>query len=99
LSTGTIQLWPTPDDSTTTITIHYQKPFDDMDATDNNFDFPSYWMQALIYTLAWTLAPEFGIPINDRGMLQKEALYWKGEALSYGSEEGSFYMQPDYRGN
>lgn len=97
LTTGTIKLWPTPNDSTTTITIHYQRPFDDMDATDNNFDFPAYWMQALIYTLAWTLAPEFGIPISDRGMLQKEALYWKNEALSYGSEEGSFYMQPDLR--
>lgn len=98
VASGVIQLWPTPDDSTTTVTIDYQRPFDDMDATGDNFDFPAYWMQAIIYTLAWTLAPEYGIPPNDRSILQKEAMYWKQEALSYGSEEGSFYISPDHRG-
>jgi hypothetical protein len=92
--TGIINLWPTPDESTTTIEIQYQRPFDDMDATDNNFDFPSYWIQALTYNLAWALSPEYGIPPTDRGILQKEALYWKDQALSYGSEEGSVYIQP-----
>lgn len=98
VASGVIQLWPTPDNSTTTITIDYQRPFDDMDATDNHFDFPAYWMQAIIYTLAWSLAPEYGIPPNDRSLLQKESQYWKQEALSYGSEEGSLYLQPDNRG-
>ena len=94
VASGIVKLWPAPDDSTTTITLHYQRPFDDMDAADNNFDFPSYWMQALIYNLAWALAPEYGIPPTDRGLLQKEALYWKAEALSYGSEEGSVSFTP-----
>jgi hypothetical protein len=93
-----IQLWPTPDDSTTVITLDYQRPFDDMDATDNNFDFPAYWMQALIYNLAWSLAPEYGTPPTDRGILQKEAMYWKQEALSYGSEEGSMFLSPNTQG-
>ena len=94
-TSGVIKLWPTPDNSTTTITIHYQAPFEDMDAAANDFDFPAYWIQALIYNLAWVLAPEYGIPPTDRSILQKEAMYWKGEALSYGSEEGSLYLQPD----
>jgi len=92
---GSIKLWPVPNDSTTTITLHYQRPFNDMDAAGNNFDFPSYWIQALIYNLAWALAPEYGIPPTDRGFLAKEAQHWKDEALSYGSEEGSVYFQPD----
>lgn len=95
--TGVIKLWPTPDNSTTTITIHYQAPFEDMDAAGNTFDFPAYWIQALIYNLAWSLSPEYGIPPTDRNMLQKEAMYWKGEALSYGSEEGSMQFTPDAR--
>lgn len=94
---GTIYLWPVPVNSTDTVTIHFQRPYQDMDASGNNFDFPSYWMQALIYNLAWTLAPEYGIPPTDRNILAKEALYWKQEALSYGSEEGSIYMQVDRR--
>jgi hypothetical protein len=92
---GVINLWPIPVNSTTTIIIHYQRPFEDMDSTTDNFDFPAYWTQALIYYLAWALAPEYGIPPTDRGILQKEAMYWKAEALSYGSEEGSLIFQPD----
>jgi hypothetical protein len=92
---GTIYLWPVPNNSTDTITIHYQRPYQDMDAAGNNFDFPSYWMQALIYNLAWALAPEYGIPPTDRNILAKEALFWKEQALSYGTEEGSIYLQPN----
>lgn len=99
VSTGIITLWPIPSESTTVITIDYQRPFDDVDAATDNLDFPSYWIQALTYLLAWSLAPEYGIPPTDRGVLQKEALYWKSEALSYGSEEGSIQFVPYHHGN
>jgi hypothetical protein len=95
VDSGIIKLWPTPDDSTTVITIHYQAPYEDMDSSSNSFDFPNYWIQALIYNLAWSMAPEYGIPPTDRGLLAKEAMYWKDQALSYGSEEGSLYIQPN----
>lgn len=93
-ATGTIKLWPTPDNSTTSITIHYHAPFEDMDAATDDFDFPAYWIQALIYNLAWALAPEYGIPPTDRNILAQEAKFWKSEALSYGSEESSLFLLP-----
>lgn len=96
-ASGVIKVWPTPDD-VYSITIHYQAPFEDMDAASNDFDFPPYWIQALIYNLAWALSPEYGVPPTDRGLIAKEAMYWKSEALSYGSEEGSIYLQVDSRG-
>lgn len=91
---GTIRLWPTPDNSTTSITIYYQSLYEDFDASSDDADFPSYWINALIYNLAWTLAPEYGVPISDRTLLSKEALYWKDIALSFGSEEGSLFLAP-----
>lgn len=94
-TTGVIKLWPTPDNSTTVIKFQYQSMFEDMDASTDDFDFPSEWMQALIYTLAWSLAPEYGIPPTDRGLLQKEAQYWHEYVLSMGSEEGSIFLQPN----
>ena len=94
--TGVISLWPTPVDSTTTITIHYQSQIEDMDASTDDFDFPSYWMNALIYNLAWNLAPEYGIPPQDRQMLQAEANYWHQMALSMDTEEGGIFIQPDW---
>lgn len=90
----TLMLWPTPSDSTTTITVHYQAPFEDMTADANNLDFPAYWSNAIIYNLAWVLSPEYGIPPTDRDKLAAEAKYWHDQALSYGSEEGSIFLQP-----
>lgn len=93
---GVIKLWPTPDDSTSTITVHYQTQFEDMDNATDDFDFPSEWIQPLIYALAWSLCPEYGIPIQDTEQLAKTAQYWHEYVLSMGTEEGSIYFQPDW---
>jgi hypothetical protein len=97
-NTGTIKLWPTPDNSTTTVTIEYQRPFQDMDASTDDLDFPNYWTQAIIYNLAWALAPEYGIPPTDRGLLIQEAKYFHEQALGFGSEDSSVFFQPDWQG-
>lgn len=91
---GVIKLWPTPDDSTTVITFQYVSPYEDVDFGNEDFDFPSEWMMAIVYTLAWVMAPEYGVPILDRQQLQKEADYWHQYALSMGSEQGSLFLQP-----
>lgn len=95
---GVIKLWPTPIDATTTITIVYQRPFEDMVTSTDDFDFPSYWTEALIYGLAWRLSGEYGVPIMDRQNLQKEAEFFHQQALSFGTEEGSLFFQPDSTG-
>lgn len=95
---GTIKLWPTPSDATTSITITYQRPFEDMVISTDDFDFPSYWTEAIIYGLASRLAPEYGIPLQDRAALRQEAEFYHNQALSYGTEEGSMFLQPDRAG-
>lgn len=95
---GTVNLWPIPNDSTTTITLVYQRPFEDMTASTDDFDFPAYWTEALIYGLAWRLSPEYGIPVSDRTVLAKEAEFFHQSALMFGQEEGSMYLQPDWSG-
>jgi hypothetical protein len=95
---GTIKLWPTPSDADTTITIVYQSPFEDMTTSTDTFDFPPYWTEALIYGLAWRLSGEFGIPLQDRQVIQKEAEYFHQMAMSFGTEEGSISLMPDWTG-
>ena len=97
-TSGQINLWPIPSDSTTTITILYQRPFEDMVASTDDIDFPSYWTEAMIYGLAWRLAPEYGVPTPDRSTLSKEAEFFHQQALMFGMEEGSMYLQPDWSG-
>ena len=95
---GTLNLWPTPSDSNTQIILTYQRPFEDMNASTDNFDFPSYWMEALIFGLAWRLSYEYGIPLMERQELAKTAEFLLNEALSFGSEEGSLFFMPNTDG-
>lgn len=95
---GYINLWPKPSDNTTTITIRYQRPFEDMNSATDDLDFPSYWTEAIIYGLAVRLAPEYGVPLQDRQVLEKEAEFFRQQALSFGTEEGGFFFQPDWAG-
>ena len=95
----TVSIWPLLADSgtvsTKTIRIVYQKEFDGFFAASDTPDFPQYWTQPLIYTLAVCLAPETGLPLQDRSMLQKEADQYRKMANDYGDEDGSLYVMPD----
>jgi hypothetical protein len=95
---GMINLWPKPNDSVTSISIRYQAPFEDMTSATDDLDFPSEWAEAVIYLLAVRLAPEYGVPILDRQQLKKEADELHAQALMFGTEEGSFFFQPDTAG-
>lgn len=95
---GEINLWPRPSDALVNITIRYQRPFEDMNASTDDFDFPSYWTEALIYGLADRLAPEYGVPLQDRQLITQQAERFHQTALMFGVEEGSFFLQPDWSG-
>lgn len=100
-TSGTIKLWPTPDSNAHVITYKYQRQCYDFTETSNTeeVDFPTYWAEALIYLLAARLAPEYGVPLQDRQLLNAEAKEMKERALSFGTEEGSLYLQPDWSGS
>ena len=99
---GTVSIWPLTSDTTTvstkTLQIVYQDEFDSFTTTTTHTpDFPAYWSLALIYKTSLLLAPENGVPLEDRKMLLAEANnYWK-QASDYGDEDGSFFMMPERR--
>ena len=94
---GTINIWPKPD-TVLSLTIRYQRPFEDMVSATDDIDFPPYWTEAIIYNLAHRLSAEYGIPLQDRQLIAQEAMSLKQQALTFGSEEGSMYLQPDWSG-
>lgn len=96
---GTVSLWPFTSDSATisskTIKIVYQKEFDGFTTSTETLDFPAYWTLAIVYKLAVLLAPEYGVPMQDRQQLKQEAKeYWEA-ATGYGDEDGSLFIQPN----
>jgi hypothetical protein len=97
---GTLRVWPTPDSgaaSAYTLIAVIQKEFGTFVSATETPDFPPYWTDALVYGLAQRLAPEFGIPIEDRSLLAKEAAEYKAMATMYGDEDGSLFIAPEPR--
>lgn len=96
---GSVYIWPPTSDSSTVtnkrIDIVYQKEFDGFTASAETADFPAYWTAALVYRTAVMLAPEYGVPLQDRQLLMQEASNYWNAASSYGDEDGSLYIQPD----
>lgn len=98
--TGVLYLFPVPSSAQVglnSISLVYQAPFEDFDASTDTPDFPQEWYDAITYGLATRLAPEYGIPSVDRKMLYQEMTAIKQEVLSFGTEEGSLYFQRDVR--
>jgi hypothetical protein len=98
---GTIKIWPMPDAysiANRQITITYQTPVQDMVSDTDNLDFPQNWTEAIIYGLAWRLAPEYGVPPNDLKAMANTAQLFLDDALSFGTEEGSITFMPDWVG-
>lgn len=100
IKNGTFYLWQTPDAATVaeyTIEIVYNAPIEDMDNLDDELDFPQEWYEAVIYGLAYRLAPENGLAQSERLMLKQDAIEALDLARDYDAEDGSLYIQPEVR--
>lgn len=98
---GVLKIWPLPDSSywqtNGQVYIRYQRPFQDVGSSTANLDFPQEWSRAIIYSLAYDLAPEYGIDMTQRQMLKADRDQLVAQALSFGTEQGSFNIQPRLR--
>lgn len=95
---GVISLWPYPSASdTAAVTVVYTRPFQYFTTSTETLDFPEEWYNAVIYHLAVRLAPEWGVPLQDRQMLLQEAKLYTDDASTVGVEDASFFIQPERR--
>lgn len=99
INKGVISLWPMPSSdvaSAKTLRILIRTAFEGFSASANTPDLPQDWQNALIYGLAYTLAPEYGLSVLDRQALQRDYLYWLDMASSATQgEDESFKIQVD----
>lgn len=98
---GILHVFPTPasiDAANNQIYITYQRPFEDFNIATDTPDFPQEWYEAIVYGLAVRLASEYGLPLDQRMLLTKEADKMKESALGFGTEEGSLFFGVERRG-
>lgn len=84
-----VTVWRVPDISLAGIRIYYSAylRLRDFTISSNNPDFPVTWNEALIYGLAWRLAPEYVRPKEEQDKLFKYAEYFK--QLAWGGSRES----------
>lgn len=94
---GVLRVWPAPDATTVAgrdLHISYMAPFEGFTAANETPYFPREWNNALIYGLADLLAPEYGVPLEDRSTFKREAKDHRELALDFGMENASLTFAP-----
>lgn len=99
-TSGTLYTYLTPDATVaTTYQLHFvgQKPINDITSGSDIPDFPSEWMQALVWGLADELALEYGCLVNQRQEILGKADKYKNELQDWDVESNSTFFQMDTR--
>lgn len=94
---GRAYIYPRFTNGRKSITIIFQRPFEDFDASADTPDFPQEWYDPLMLNLAVRLMGPYGLPAQDRMELNSRAKAALDLALSNEPEEGSMYIQPEWR--
>jgi hypothetical protein len=99
LTQGVLYVYNPADATTAGNTLHlvYHRPFEDMDALSDDFDFPQEWYLALEYNLAVDIALRNGIRPNRVGQLEAKAKEYLFEVTWWDEENVATQLQPDDR--
>lgn len=97
LDNGNIYVYPRFSDGDDVIEFTYHRPFQDFDASTDTPDFPQEFYLPLMIGLAALLGPKFGVSIEERSALTKEAEYYLIQALETVVPEGSMLIQAETR--
>lgn len=99
-TSGNMYLWNTPDTYTaSTYQLHFsaQRPMTDISISSDIPDFPTEWMQALVWGLADELAIEYGVPGNHRQEITAKALKYRSDLEDWDTEDTPTFFTPDSR--
>lgn len=94
---GRMYIWPRPTDGMHRIQLTYERMIDDLDAVNDNFDFPSEWLEVLTFQLAIRLATPFGKE-QKAAYLVPFASQMLNDLLDWDCEVSSITFQPYYEG-
>jgi hypothetical protein len=96
-NTGDLYVYQRPDtyhQTNASLFLHHQTTLQDVDTSADELDFPVEWVLLLIYELACHIAPDYGLPLGERNLLEMTRARLKKESLDFDVDEGSIYIQP-----
>lgn len=87
---GVISVWPAPADVTNAVKMTWWRPVQDFSAAGNTPDLPQEWLDALIWNLAYKMAPEYDCPANRFNMIKEQAAGSLGLVMGFDREPESY---------
>lgn len=92
---GNIYIWPLEVTVVDAIKFTWMRQLQNFDTDANTPDFPQEWIDTLVFNLAFTMAPEFGIPMEQYNMIKEQAALYLDLASGFDREPESYYFQVD----
>jgi len=96
LTNGEIFIWQTASSVQQVLKFTFQRPIQDFDLVSNNPDFPTEWIQPLIWGLAAMIGHEYQVQLNKMQMIEARAAQLLDDALGFDEEVTSLNIQPDF---
>ena len=90
-------IWPIPDSATDyIINLFAIKLLEDFTSNSDNPDFPVRWLNVLIYGLAFHLSHDYGLPLSERGYIEKMYEKAKADAKANDKTTSAHFVNPCY---
>lgn len=87
---GIMYVWPAPSNVSSAMKFTWWRPIQDFTAAGDTPDLPTEWLDALVWNLAYKMAPEYDCPPQRYSMLKEQAalsldlvMGWDREPESY----------------
>lgn len=93
LGEGKLYVWPTANASTDKLFLTVDRNLQDMVSDINTFDLPKEWLALVTAGLSAFIAPEYGLNVSERTLLDNEYLALKNQLDNYNREYASTLLQ------
>ena len=97
LTSGTLHLWPRPSDPEVYFGFTYERALEDFDASTDNPDLPTEWLEVMTYQLAVRVAPAFGKDEKSMALLIPMASAMLEDMLNWDTEVTPIKLMPNLR--
>ena len=91
---GIVNFWNIPDSDYIYVEFDYIESLNPVENSKEIPDFPDEFVEAVIYNLAYKLAIEYGVPVDDLTALKQEAVEMLEFAEMHDNEDCSIYLKP-----
>lgn len=92
---GELYVWPVIETvNSEIIKFIYQKEFDDLDNSTDDFEFPPFCLNAIRWNLAKELIPQFNVDKDRANTIKENAMESKKLILDFDQENTPFFIQP-----